>query len=129
MPTMNHTIQAIHHVSLLVHDLDRSKNFYLNLLGLELDLSRPNKGFEGVWINVGQQQIHLIVEKEAGYQTVAEAYGGRTRHFAMTLKGLDSVIKALEQAEIQYSASRSGRPVVFCRDPDGNVLELIEQSD
>ena len=64
LPTMNHKIQAIHHVSLLVHDLDRSKNFYLDLLGLELDLSRPNKGFEGVWINVGHQQIHLIVEKD-----------------------------------------------------------------
>jgi len=37
-----------------------------------------------------------------------------------------NVMKArLDAAGVPYVASRSGRPVVFCADPDGNTFELI----
>jgi glyoxylase I family protein len=32
----------------------------------------------------------------------------------------------LDVAGIPYTLSRSGRRAIFCRDPDGNALELIE---
>ena len=124
-----HSIKSIHHVSLLVGDLEQSKRFYRDLLNLEIDESRPDKGFPGAWINVGKQQIHLIVITPPEYQTDPEVYGGRTRHFALQLEGLESLKKKLDAAGVAYSSSKSGRPVVFCRDPDGNVLELIDTGE
>jgi glyoxylase I family protein len=40
---------------------------------------------------------------------------------------LDDLMATLEQHGIQYTVSRSGRRALFCRDPDGNALECIEQ--
>jgi len=39
---------------------------------------------------------------------------------------LSIIIDALEKAEIGYTNSRSGRPALFCRDPDGNAIEIIQ---
>jgi len=53
-------------------------------------------------------------------------HGGRDRHVAMNVADLDVVEAALGSAGISYTLSRSGRRALFCRDPDGNAIELIE---
>jgi glyoxylase I family protein len=118
--------KAIHHVTILVANLQTSLEFYVDFLGIALDPNRPDKGFPGVWLTLGGQQIHLIEDPSAPYQTDPEVYGGRTRHFAMVLSGLNDLKALIEARGIPYKESRSGRPVIFIRDPDGNVLELIE---
>ncbi|MEJ2394231.1 MAG: VOC family protein, partial [Candidatus Thiodiazotropha sp.] len=50
----------LHHASLLVADTKRALDFYCGLLGLEVDPQRPDLGFPGAWLNIGEQQIHLL---------------------------------------------------------------------
>src|SRR5690606_38488003 len=62
---MNHTgiqYEDIHHVSLTVTDLARSKTFYQEILGLR-EIERPAFNFEGAWFGIGSsgRQLHLIV--------------------------------------------------------------------
>lgn len=52
-------------------------------------------------------------------------HGGRDRHVALSCPDLDGLIARLEVAGIPYTRSRSGRAALFCRDPDGNAIELI----
>ncbi|MCK5360939.1 MAG: VOC family protein, partial [Gammaproteobacteria bacterium] len=63
---------GLHHVSLLVADLQRASNFYINTLGLEIDTSRPEMVFPGMWLKIGSQQIHLLCFDETSSGTGAE---------------------------------------------------------
>jgi len=116
----------MHHVSLLVADTGRALDFYHGILGIPVDNSRPDLGFSGAWLQVGAQQIHLLEQPDrAGSRSVA-AHGGRDRHFAMLVDDLDAFRARLEARGIGCTLSRSGRRALFCRDFDGNAVELIE---
>jgi glyoxylase I family protein len=94
---------------------------------MELDAARPNLGFPGAWLWVGNgQQIHLLElpDPDAGQERPDHA--GRDRHTALRVSGLDAVRERLDRHGIAYTLSRSGRRALFCRDPDGNGIELIE---
>ena len=119
-------IRSINHVSLLVADTRRSLDFYHGLLGLPLVDSRPALDFPGAWLKVGDGQIHLLELLKSGPPAERPEHGGRDAHLAMDVTDLDKVVQALEAAGIAYTQSRSGRKALFCRDPDGNALELIE---
>lgn len=119
-------VVRIHHVSLIVSDTGRSLNFYVELLGLAVDEQRPDLGYPGAWVWVGDQQIHLLELPNPDPVQGRPHHGGRDRHLALTIKDLDSLAERLEQAGIGFTRSRSGRRAIFCRDPDGNALELIE---
>jgi glyoxylase I family protein len=116
----------IHHVSLLVDDTQRSLRFYCGLLGLTVDQSRPDLGYQGAWLRLGNGQIHLLELPSPDAREGRPEHGGRDRHVALAVDDLQGVRRALERAGIPFTASRSGRRALFCRDPDGNALELVQ---
>ena len=118
---------ALNHVSLLVKDTARALEFYQGLLGLELDGSRPQMSFHGAWLVVGAAQIHLLEMPSANAPAELPEHGGHDRHFALDVLDLGAIEVALEAADIPYKLSRSGRRALFCRDPDGNAVELVER--
>lgn len=117
-------IRAIHHVSLLVADTDRALGFYSDLLGLEV-IARPSLGFPGAWLSIGEQQLHLLELPNPDAENERPEHVGRDRHLALAVDGLDELAQRLTEAGIALSKSRSGRNAIFCRDLDGNGLELI----
>ena len=119
-------VTGFHHASLVVADLSRSLAFYQGLLGLPLDESRPDLGYAGAWLQVAQQQIHLMVLPNPDPVAGRPAHAGRDRHLALTVNDLDALQARLDAANLPCTRSRSGRRALFCRDPDGNGLELIE---
>ena len=117
---------ALNHVSLLVADTARSLDFYQGLLGLGLDQARPTMDFPGAWLIVGAAQIHLLELPQVLPRADLPEHGGRDRHFALNVLDLDQITAALAAKGIAYTLSRSGRRALFCRDPDGNAVELVE---
>lgn len=116
----------IHHVSLIVADTQRALHFYCDLLGLSVDNARPDLGYPGAWLRVGDQQIHLLELPNPDPIEGRPAHGGQDRHLALTIDDLDELARALDAASVSYTRSRSGRRALFFRDPDGNALEMIE---
>ena len=116
----------IHHTSVVVADTRRSLAFYLDVLGMQLDASRPDLGFRGAWLRVGEQQIHLLELENPDPVEGRPSHAGRDRHTALHVRGLDELEQRLRGADIPYTRSRSGRRAIFCRDPDGNGIELVE---
>lgn len=119
-------IIAIHHASFIVADTERALGFYCGVLGLEQDHTRPDLGYPGAWLQVGAGQIHLLELDNPDPVENRPEHGGRDRHLAMTITDLEKIKAALQQAGINYTQSKSGRRALFCRDHDGNALELIE---
>ena len=117
-------INKILHASLLVEDINRSLDFYCGLLGLESDPARPDLGYPGAWLNVGNQQIHLLQLPNPDPKQ-RPAHGGHDRHIALEVESIDELKQLVQQAGLEYTVSKSRNNVLFCRDPDGNALELI----
>ncbi len=113
------------HSSILVSDLSRSRKFYEGVLKLIPSSKRPGMSFDGAWYEIGAQQIHLLVLPNPDPVTGRPEHGGRDRHIALGVDDLDALKLSLDQAGIPYTMSRSGRPALFCRDPDGNALEFM----
>jgi len=108
---------SVHHVSINVSDPDASVAFYTDVLGGTVRGDRPDFGFGGAWIDLGDAQVHLI---EAA---VPPNLG---QHFAILVDDLDRVVD-----ELRGKGFGVGDPVVvgpdrqtFLDDPDGNVIEL-----
>lgn len=117
-------IAALHHVSLIVADTARALAFYHELLGLPL-AERPALSFPGAWLQIGAQQLHLLELPNPDPTTERPEHAGRDRHLAVSVTGFDELLSRLEAQAIPYTLSRSGRAAIFCRDPDGNGVELI----
>jgi glyoxylase I family protein len=118
---------AIHHASLIVANTQASLLFYSGILGME-QMERPDLGFPGAWLKLGEQQIHLLELSNPDPTTGRPEHGGRDRHVAMTVSDLEPVKQALDAASFRYTVSKSGRKALFCRDPDGNAIEIIDRS-
>lgn len=126
-------IQFLHHVSVLVSDLEAALLFYQGIIGLRPDPTRPDLGYPGAWLQVGAQQIHLmeLPMPETGREPGREPgrHGGRDWHAALVVSGLPELESRLVEAGVAYTRSRSGRAALFCRDPDGNAWEFVEHAD
>ncbi len=126
MTTIEYTL---HHASLLVSDTQKSLQFYEGVLGLQ-QTERPQLAFPGAWLKVGgSQQIHLLELDNPDPTSGRPKHGGRDRHVAMTVLDLIPVKAALDKAGVEYTLSISGRQALFCRDPDGNAIEIIAEAE
>jgi glyoxylase I family protein len=124
---MSTNILSLNHASFIVTDLDISLVFYGNILGLQ-QVDRPDLGFPGAWFQVGTQQIHLLQLDNPDPIAGRPAHGGRDRHIALNALSLTPIQDALKKAGMVYTMSISGRRALFCRDLDGNTVEIIEQA-
>lgn len=114
------------HASLLVANTARSVEFYKNILNLEPNVNRPDLGYPGAWLDIGAQQIHLIELPNPDPVHGRPEHGGRDRHTALAVTDIVELQRRLDQNNIAYTKSRSGRGAVFFRDPDGNAIECVE---
>ncbi|QFY44089.1 glyoxalase [Candidatus Methylospira mobilis] len=121
-------VTRMHHSSVLVDDLARSRFFYEELLGLIVCPHRPQLKYDGIWYDLGEQQIHLLVLPSPETGLERPEHGGRDRHVALLVDDLDGMAARLTENGVSFTRSHSGRKALFCRDPDGNAIELIDQS-
>ena len=121
-------VRGFHHASVIVSNTQTALGFYRDLLGLDIDENRPDLGYPGAWIKVGNQQIHLLELPNPDPLHNRPDHGGRDRHLAFSIDDIDALAKKLQQSKISYTMSRSGRKALFCRDPDQNALEFIEST-
>ena len=119
------SITGLLHASLLIADLDRARAFYEGVLGL-VPAERPELGFPGVWYQVGSGQIHLLCLANPDPVEGRPEHGGRDRHTALGVADWEGMQARLAAAGVPFTLSRSGRRALFCRDPDGNAIELVE---
>lgn len=119
-------IHSLLHCSMVTEDLPRARAFYEGLLGLTPSPKRPAMSFDGVWYELGAQQIHLLCLPNPEKGLTRPEHGGRDRHVALGVDSIEALAAKLDAAHIPYSRSLSGRAALFVRDPDGNALEFVE---
>lgn len=126
MSTTQNQFSGILHHAVIISDLDKSRHFYGDILGLEEDTRRPEMSFEGLWFKVGAQSIHCLLLKNPDPVEDRPEHGGRDRHVCLMGLDINALSEQLEQHYIDYTRSKSGRRAIFFRDPDGNAIEVQE---
>jgi catechol 2,3-dioxygenase-like lactoylglutathione lyase family enzyme len=115
-------VTRVLHASVNVHhELDATRAFYAQLLGLE-SASRPAiPGVDGHWFTVGDGQLHLVDAPMLG----APAIDRTGPHVCFGVEDLDAAIAELEHAGIAYEQGRQGDIVqIWIVDPSGFTVEL-----
>ena len=116
-------ILELNHVAIHVSDVEKSCDFYANVLGLER-LPRPAFDFPGAWFRLGSaQELHII---EGRTESVDSRYRGN--HFALRTQDLEPWREHLEKLGLVFRGPvkrPDGATQIFTRDPDGHVIELF----
>ena len=126
-------ITGLHHVSLPVTNLERSRAFYRDVLALR-EIPRPPFDFAGVWFAVGDHQLHLIVHDAPTLR--ARGIDSHDVHVALRVKSYRDTVAHLRSRGYREDAvdetkrlrenpaGKAGFPQVFILDPDRHVIEL-----
>ncbi|MCY7350472.1 MAG: VOC family protein [Cytophagaceae bacterium] len=118
---------ALDHVALYVQDVDRSIDFYQNVLGWEI-LPRPAFDFPGAWFHLGGgQQLHLLGGRSESLNL--DVMGSRRNHFAVKVLDCEGVASFLSSKNLVFKGPRprpDGVLQLFLQDPDGYWIEFNE---
>lgn len=116
-------VTGIDHVVLHVKDLARSKKFYIELLGMEVE----HQSSWQLFLKCGNQGVALF-EVKAGTKING---GSEVNHMALRLKsGEHEKVKAvLEEAGCEVSGRRGDPQCIYFSDPDGHRLQLLTPAE
>lgn len=113
------------HTTLCVRNLDHARSFYEDIIGLR-EITDRLLTFPGLWYDLGNAQLHLILDPDFQASITSSDKWGRSPHLALYITDLTPIRHTLDRQGIAYQSSASGRPALFVRDPDGNTIELCQ---
>jgi catechol 2,3-dioxygenase-like lactoylglutathione lyase family enzyme len=137
----------VHHIGVSVADLQRSIDFYTDMLGMELAIAPFDLGGEDVERVMGLRDVRVrncIMSKgnvrlelfEFASPTPAEQdpnYSVANRgisHFGVEIEDIDGAYAHMLAHGVRFHAPvttfKGGIKATYGRDPDGNVFELLE---
>lgn len=114
-------VHELNHVALHVYDLDKAIHFYGEVIGLP-QLPRPNFDFRGAWFAFGNQELHLIEDRDL------KPDSRRHHHFALLVDDTFAAKAELEAKGVTGFRGPAPRPdgamQLFFHDPDGYLIEM-----
>ena len=115
-------VYGMNHFTILAKDLDRTREFYTEILGLK-EGYRPPFGFPGIWFYAGKHPILHVI----GRDSLPDPKGGVFDHMAYSARDLPGTIAKLKASGVAYDVVRqTGSRVwqIFFHDPNGAKIEL-----
>ena len=113
-------IARIDHCSVLITNVERSRHFYKDILGLR-EINKPRTfDFVVLWFDLGDQHIHLLLKDQP--DTISP------RHFALRVTDAAAAREYFKDHDIacQETTPIPGADRFFIHDPDGNRIEIIQ---
>lgn len=140
-------ISEFRHVGIVVKDLEKTLHFYRDVLGLAVSKEMDEEGsFVDTILGLTKvkvKTIKMLLPQGGGIELLhyrspvmpesssCQIHERGITHFALTVKDLDSQYKRLSQEGVEFIAPPATSPngyakVAFCKDPEGNYIELVE---
>jgi catechol 2,3-dioxygenase-like lactoylglutathione lyase family enzyme len=139
-------MKAIRHTGIVVKDLEKMLTFYRDVLGFKVkkEMSESGEftdkilGLKGVRLTTVKMNADdgnlvelLHFESHSCAQAKRDLGDHGYSHMAFTVENLDREYGRLKELGVEFNSSPQVSPdnyakVAFCRDPEGNFLELVE---
>ena len=124
-------LNKIHHIAIIGSDYQKSKHFYVDLLGFKIirENYRNERDDYKIDLKCGNLEIELFIIKNAPKRpSYPEARG--LRHLAFYVEDVEAMVTQLNQKGINTEPIRiddyTHKKMTFFFDPDGLPLEIHE---
>jgi len=138
---------SVRHVGISVIDIERSISFYVDLLGFKIvkdaieagDYIDNFSGVKNICVrtvkmsdgNGGMVELLKYISHDSGTINRKNIIDSGISHFALTVENLDDLYIKMALDGVTFNAPPQFSPdgyakVTFCKDPDGNLIELVE---
>lgn len=139
----------VRHTGIVVRDLDAALRFYVGILGFEVTAEAEESGermdamlrLAGVKVTTvklqapggGMIELLKFASPEWGRPSIGrELCDMGISHIALTVGDLEAEVSRLVYLGVEFLSPRQVSPggtasVAFCRDPEGNYIELVQE--
>ncbi|AFZ30959.1 Glyoxalase/bleomycin resistance protein/dioxygenase [Gloeocapsa sp. PCC 7428] len=122
---------GIHHVAIICSDYERSKKFYVEVLGCSIinETFRAARNSYKLDLQIGKDQIELFsFPNPPTRPSTPEACG--LRHLAFAVEDLEKTVLELQSKGVEVEPIRvdeiTGKRFTFFQDPDALPLEIYQ---
>ena len=126
------------HTMLRVGNLQRSIEFYTQVLGMQLlrTTERPEQKYDLAFVGYGRNPEHAEIELTYNHGVDRYELGTAFGHLAIGVAAVAATCAALREKAAQYGGAITREPgpvkggttvIAFITDPDGYKIELIER--
>ena len=124
-------LKKVHHIAIIGSDYEKSKHFYVDLLGFSIirENYRPERDDYKIDLQLDEIELELFIIKNCPKRpSYPEAYG--LRHLAFAVDAVDDTVRELNKRCIITEPIRldtyTGKKMTFFHDPDNLPLEIHE---
>ena len=124
-------LSKVHHVAIIGSDYERSRHFYVDLLGFQVirENYREARGDHKIDLRLADMELELfIIPGRPARPSYPEANG--LRHLAFQVESVEKTAAELNALGIPTEPIRvdeyTGKKMTFFADPDGLPLEIHE---
>lgn len=125
-------LNGIHHVAIIVSDLQKAKTFYVDKLGFQIvrEVHRPEKKDCKLDLDIGNGVCLEIFAVQNPPERLSYPEAAGLRHLAFCVENVEDAVNRLAEKEISCESVRvdpfDGKRFTFFSDPDGLPIELHE---
>jgi catechol 2,3-dioxygenase-like lactoylglutathione lyase family enzyme len=116
-------IKQLAHICILTNDLDKTRSFYLNTLGLDIGFEFEKDGEQiGYYITVGNNTFIEVFQGEPGGSN-------GILHVAIEVSDLDNLIRRIREHGYEITDKKQGADMswqAWVTDPNGVRIEFHE---
>ena len=125
-------LKSVHHIAIIVSDIEKAREFYINKLGFEVIRENYRKERDDWKLDLRvdeHTELEIFAEKNPPKRVNRpEACG--LRHLAFRVESVEETVKELAEMGIECEPIRTdsftGEKMTFFLDPDGLPLEIHE---
>ena len=135
-------IKTIDHIGILTNDLQRSVEFYTDVLGFSISakIEMDDAGFSAIFVEKNGSRIELMGYRDA----IPERSGGIeiklggglipiNDHITFSVDDIEATVTELKEKGVKFSLEpvqlEGGMKIASFKDPDGVLIELVEHPE